>query len=81
MNLRGRDWQRDRVDPYPEELMNSLEMPGTICGVLREMYQRSEDPEVKILARIGVSMAKKISKKLNYYHNESKLPDSDTRKV
>lgn len=68
--LSGREWQRNNVEPYPEELMNALEMPGTICGVLREIYQKSSSEDVRLLSRIGVSMAKKMATKLQEYYNE-----------
>lgn len=70
MRLTGREWQRNKVEPYPESKMVDEDMPETICGVLREIYQKTSDSEVKLLARIGVSMAKKIASKLNYYHNK-----------
>ena len=44
---------------------------GTICGVLREIFSKTDDPEVKLLVRIAVSQAKKIVDKLQKYHNEA----------
>ena len=70
LRLSGREFQRDKVEPYPECLMDKIEPAGTICGVLREMFQKSDDADIKLLARTGVAMAKKIAKKLNYYHDK-----------
>jgi len=39
----------------------------TICGVLRNIYKKTQDEEIKTLSRIAVSMAKKMSKKLIFY--------------
>jgi hypothetical protein len=66
--LTGREWQRDNVEPYPEHLMEQGP-PGTIYGVLREIYGRTEDEQIRLLARIATSMAKKIASKLRYYHD------------
>ena len=70
--LSGRQWQRDNVDPYPAEMMDGAEMPGTICGVLREIYQKSKDEEVRLLSRISTSMAKKMASKMREYHDQEK---------
>ena len=70
--LTGREWQRDNVEPHPVELMEQQDFsPGTICGVLREIYQKTDDDEVKVLARIATTMAKKMSSKLRYYYDRT----------
>jgi hypothetical protein len=69
--LTGREWQRDKVEPYPENLMDTEKTPGTICGVLREIWQASDQDDVKLLSRIGVSMAKKMASRLRYYYDKS----------
>lgn len=37
---------------------------GTICSVLREVYAKSKDEEVRYLARLATAMAKRMSTKL-----------------
>lgn len=70
--LTGREWQRDKVDPYPEEWMEKEQYsPGTICGVLRDIYQKTDNDEIKMLSRIATTMAKKMTNKLRYYYDKS----------
>lgn len=40
---------------------------NTICAMLREIYATTDDEQVKMLARIATTMAKRMSKKLYYY--------------
>ena len=42
---------------------------GTICGVLGEIHERSDDEEIRRLARLAVAMGKKMSAKLHYYRD------------
>jgi hypothetical protein len=51
--------------------MDTEKTPGTICGVLREIWQASDQDDVKLLSRIGVSMAKKMASRLRYYYDKS----------
>jgi len=64
----GSQFYRTRFEPVPEEIMKKTNRPGTICGVLREIWQKSDNPEVKELARLATAMAKRMGKKLNEYH-------------
>jgi len=71
--LDGKEWQRNKVKPYPKEKMKGDSLPtSTICGVLREIYNSSSDDNTRLLARIAVSMAKKMAKRLQYYYDKSK---------
>jgi hypothetical protein len=67
------EWKRDKVEPYPESGMVIDGYPKyTICGVLREIYKESNNEQIKLLARIATSMAKKMSNRLLYYYGQSK---------
>ncbi len=49
----------DKMDKiYPE---------NTICQIIRTIYQKTEDEEIKILCRIAVVMAKKMDVRLRRY--------------
>ena len=68
--MNGNQWLKHKVKPYPESSMSTEKLANnTICGVLRDIYKLTNNPEVKLLARIGVSMAKKMSNRLHFYHN------------
>lgn len=54
-------------DPCPEEWMTMSNPKYSICEVLREIWQSVDDPQVKIRARIALTMAKKMNLKLIYY--------------
>lgn len=56
---------RREVEPYPVEKMTGTSLPrNTICAVLRDIFTRSQDEDIKRLARIATTMAKKMSAKL-----------------
>ena len=70
--LDSREWQRDKVKPHPESLMELQHLPtSTVCGVLREIYEKTTDDEIKYLSRLAITMAKKISNKLLFYYEKS----------
>ena len=70
--LNGREWQRDKVEPWPEEMMENDSLPtATICGVLREIYNNSSNGNIRLLARTAVSMSKKMAARLQYYYDKS----------
>ena len=63
-----RQWQRDKVDPYPEEKMAAEGQPtSTICGVLREIHATTRNDEIRVLSRIATTMAKKMQARLEHY--------------
>ena len=41
----------------------------TICGILRDIYKKTDNDEVKVLARLAVSMAKRMGRRLKFYHD------------
>lgn len=61
---------RKKVHPLAKERMVSGESPDwTICAVLRDIYQITNNPEIKLLSRIAATMAKKMDLKLREYKN------------
>ena len=68
--LNAKEFQRPNAEPYPEKNMYGNLPKNTICGVLREIYHRTDDEEVKVLARIATTMAKRITSRLRKYHAE-----------
>jgi len=58
-----------RRNPVPEAEMDGKRWEGhhTICQFLRDIYHMTNDPNIKMKARIGVSMAKAMNKKLQWY--------------
>jgi len=47
--------------------MNRKVRVNTICATLRQIYRRTDDEEIKMLARVATTMAKKMSAKLEQY--------------
>ena len=54
-------------EPCPEAEMKKKVRINTICATLRKIYSRTDDEEIKLLARIATTMAKKMDGKLRYY--------------
>ena len=54
-------------EPYPEEKMDEKNAMNTICQVLREIYLKTDDEEIKLKCRVAISMAKSMNKKLWEY--------------
>jgi len=52
-----------------EEKMDKVWPENTICQILRTIYIKTEDEEIKTLCRIAVVMAKKMDHKLREYSN------------
>lgn len=60
-----------RVDPVPESEMEKTVNANTICSILRDAYGRTRDKEVRLLIRVAVAMAKKMSNKLEWYYEKT----------
>jgi hypothetical protein len=58
-----------RVDPVPVSMMVNNEYLGhfSICQKLRDIYQMTENEEIKLNCRIAMAMAKNMQKKLKKY--------------
>lgn len=71
------------VDPCPEHWMEMENPQWSICQVLREIWQRTDNPEIKTRARIAVTMAKKMQAKLIKYDPIHKdiWKDTDTMEM
>lgn len=56
-------------EPVPESEMQRDRYSGhhTICQTLRDIYAMTEDPEIRLKCRIGVSYAKAMHEKLKWY--------------
>lgn len=55
-------------EPWEESAMFGIYPEFTICETLRQIYHRTDDEEIKFLARIATTMAKHITNKLEQYH-------------
>lgn len=54
-------------EPCSIEEMRHKVRVNTICSVLRQIYRRTDDEEIKLMARIATTMAKKMGAKLTEY--------------
>ena len=56
-------------EPVPESEMEYGRYHGhhTICEKLREMYHRTDDPQMKLDIRLCMAFSKAMNKKLQYY--------------
>lgn len=57
-----------RHEPVPEKLMiNGHDGHHTICQTLRDIYSLTDNKEIKLKCRIGMSMAKSMHNRLKFY--------------
>lgn len=58
-----------RYDPVPETMMDKTRFEGhhSVCQMLRDIYHLTENEEVKMKARIAMSMTKQMHRKLIKY--------------
>ena len=54
-------------EPVPEEEMNYVSPHETICAILRDIYFVTQNADIKLKARIAMSMAKGMNRKLKTY--------------
>lgn len=64
---------REKHTPVPDEAMKAPVNPDgpemhTICAVFRDIYHRTDDPQIKYWARHATAMAKSMVQKLAYYY-------------
>ena len=84
---RVKDIRRDRlkriwkteVKPADEWQMSVRSRKGTICRCLRDIYAKVEDPEIRLQLRVAVTMAKKMNRRLEYYH--SRYPEDENKPI
>lgn len=56
------------VEPVPiKEMFRSHKRRDTICAVLRDIYLRTYDEEIRVKCRIAITMAKKMQARLKEY--------------
>jgi len=60
-------------EPIDEKQMDKGRYHGhhTICQTLRDIYHLTDDPEIRLKCRVGMSMAKSMHKKLKAYHDQN----------
>ena len=60
-----------RHNPVPLEEMDRTRWEGhhSICQFLRDIYHMTDNEDVKMKARIAMSMAKAMQNKLKWYKN------------
>jgi hypothetical protein len=51
-------------EPIAEKEMSYASRNHSICQTLRDIYHKTNDPDIKLNCRIAVTMAKKMSVKL-----------------
>jgi len=61
-----------RHHPINEDQMNKSKFEGhhTICQTLRDIYHMTNNPEIKLKCRVGMSMSKAMHKKLKKYKQQ-----------
>jgi hypothetical protein len=58
------DWFEDRIKPIDRKYMHYKGTIYTPCEVLREIYQMTDDPEIKLRCRIISRMVKVMAGKI-----------------
>jgi hypothetical protein len=51
-------------NPVPEESMDAVNPEYSICEVLRGIYHKTDDEDIKYQCRVAVAMAKAMSKRI-----------------
>lgn len=64
----GTQFHVKHFKPVAESAMQETQPRGTICCVLRQIYHKTDNEEVRELARLATAMAKRMGSKLNEYH-------------
>jgi len=75
--------EEEMLQPVEEGEMLNSRYKGhySICQKLREIYQATEDPEIKMNCRIATAMAKNMTARLCFYRDlcTEKLPNEMQR--
>ena len=69
-------------EPVPEAMMHLADYAGhhSICQTLRDIYHLTDNPDVRIKARLAMAMAKAMNEKLKYYKGKE-LQQNEVRPV
>lgn len=59
-------------EPCSMKLIKRRNPKDSICGVLVEIYNLTDDPEIKLKCRVATSMAKSMSNKITNLKAERK---------
>ena len=62
-------------EPVPESVMEQKSEINTICNVLRQIYHKTDDKEIRLNCRIATSMAKSMSRRLRFYSDAASYSD------
>lgn len=54
-------------EPIDEKQMHIISPNNSICEILRNIYWKTDDPEIKLKCRIATTMAKRMTRKLSEY--------------
>ena len=57
-------------EPIDKKEMSWISPKNTICQVLRDIYWKTDDPEIKLNCRIATTMAKRMTAKLTEYKED-----------
>lgn len=69
-------------EPCPLEWMKHNNPRFTICEVLRAIYKETNDDSIKLLARVGMNMAKRMNNKLMEYNAKwQEMYDGNTNDI
>lgn len=62
-----------KIEPVEENRMHRQKYKGhnTICQVLREIYDLSENDSVRLKCRLAMAMAKKMHERLKEYKQQT----------
>lgn len=61
--------------PVPEGVMYEEGEYYTICRVLRDIYQRTNNDQIKLDCRVATAMAKAMSQRLRKYKDDASRTD------
>lgn len=53
--------------PVPEKEMDHVSYKLTVCEMLREIYNKTKDPEIKMTCRIATSLAKSMAARITIH--------------
>jgi ABC-type Zn uptake system ZnuABC Zn-binding protein ZnuA len=54
-------------EPVTEKEMEWISPNNSICQLLREIYHKTDDPDIRLNCRVATSMAKSMTRKLTEY--------------
>lgn len=58
------------AEPESEDRMSHVSFRYTPCEILRQIYKKSDDPEIKHLARVASTMTKRMAARISKYEGK-----------